>query len=154
MRMVFCYLQLQKLKHQNNIYYKYQGSKEFYSRYKAVQEAAKSADKNDAALKTLLAALKDPFFRVRMKALNGLDLSKPNQAKLALAEVEKLAANDPKTLVQGEAIAALAKTKDKKYLSLYEKGITVVSNSVSGNSLAALATVAPEKKLLMQIKLI
>ncbi|AKH93355.1 M1 family peptidase [Elizabethkingia anophelis] len=123
----------------------YQGSKEFYSRYKAVQEAAKSADKNDAALKTLLAGLKDPFFRIRMKALNGLDLSKPNQAKLALAEVEKLASNDPKTLVQGEAIAALAKTKDKKYQSLYEKGITAVSNSVSGNSLAALATVAPEK---------
>lgn len=55
-----------------------------------------------------------------MKALNGLDLSKPNQAKLALAEVEKLASNDPKTLVQGEAIAALAKTKDKN-ISPYMK---------------------------------
>ncbi len=80
-----------------------------------------------------------------MAALSGLDLSKQNQAKLALAEVEKMVANDPKTLVQGEAIAALAKTNDKKYQSLYEKGITAVSNSVSGNSLAALATIAPDK---------
>ncbi|KAF5305351.1 hypothetical protein FQR65_LT18717 [Abscondita terminalis] len=124
-----CYPRITDNKTPEQYLLQYQNSKEFYSRYKAVQEAAKSADKNDAALKTLSAALKDPFFRIRMEALNGLDLSKPNQSKLALAEVEKLAANDPKTMVQGEAIAALAKTKDKKYQSLYEKGITVVSNA-------------------------
>ncbi|MEH7887936.1 M1 family metallopeptidase [Elizabethkingia meningoseptica] len=123
----------------------YQNSKELQSRYKAVQDAIKNADKSETSLKTLVAALKDPFYRVRMAALSGLDLSKQNQAKLALAEVEKMVANDPKTLVQGEAIAALAKTNDKKYQSLYEKGITAVSNSVSGNSLAALATIAPDK---------
>ena len=123
----------------------FSNSKEFINRYKAVENAVENASKNPAAVKTLVAGLKDPYFRVRMKALSGLDLSKPDQAKLALSEVEKLAANDPKTLVQGAAIATLAKTKDKKYLPLFEKGMNAVSNSVKGNSFSGIASVDPAR---------
>jgi aminopeptidase N len=42
-----------------------------------------------------------------------MDLSNPEQMKALGAEVEKLASNDPKTLTQAAAIAALAKTKEK-----------------------------------------
>ena len=56
-------------------------------------------------------------------------MSQPDQAKAALSEVEKIASNDPKTLVQAAAISALGKTKDKKYLPLFEKGMSAVSNS-------------------------
>ncbi len=122
----------------------YQTSKDFYSRFKAVEGAA-AQNTSDAGLKTLVAALKDPYFRVRMEALKGLDLSKPAHTKLALAEVEKLATNDPKTLVQGAAISAIAKTKNTKYVPLFEKGINAVSNSVKGNSLGALAEIDPVK---------
>jgi aminopeptidase N len=123
----------------------YQNSKEFLSRYKAVENAAETASKNPAALKTLTAALKDSNFRIRMKALSGLDLSKADQAKSALAEVEKMANSDPKTLVQGSAISALGKTKDKKYLPLFEKGMNAVSNSVKANSLSAIAAIDPSR---------
>lgn len=123
----------------------YQNSKSLYSRQQAVEAAIKNAKNSEAALKTLVAALKDPFFRIRMKALSGLDLSQENQAKMALSLVEKLAKEDPKTLVQGAAIAALGKTKDTKYEPLYEKGIQAVSNSVRGNTLVALAAINPEK---------
>ena len=123
----------------------YQNSKEFLSRYKAVENAGENASKNPIALKTLVAALKDENFRIKMKALSGLDLSKADQAKVAISEVEKMASNDPKTLVQGSAIAALAKTKDKKYLPLFEKGMNAVSNAVKANSLSGIAAVAPEK---------
>jgi len=123
----------------------YQNSKEFLSRYKAVENAAENASKNPAALKTLTAALKDSNFRIRMKALSGLDLSKADQAKSALAEVEKMANSDPKTLVQGSAISALGKTKDKKYLPLFEKGMNAVSNSVKANSLSAIAAIDPSR---------
>ncbi|SFJ13472.1 aminopeptidase N [Kaistella treverensis] len=123
----------------------YQNSKEFLSRYKAVENAAENASKNVAAVKTLTAALKDSNFRIRMKALSGLDLSKADQAKSALAEVEKMANSDPKTLVQGSAISALGKTKDKKYLPLFEKGINAVSNSVKANSLSAIAAIDPSR---------
>ena len=45
----------------------------------------------------------------------------PEDAKDFLADVEKLAQNDPKTLVQGAAIGVLAKTKNPKYTSLFGK---------------------------------
>ena len=123
----------------------YTNSKEFLSRYKAVENAVENKGVNPASLKTLVAALKDSNFRIRMKALSGLDLSKPDQAKIALSEVEKMASNDPKTLVQSAAISALAKTKDKKYLPLFEKGINAVSNSVKGSSLTGISLVDPAK---------
>ena len=123
----------------------YQNSTQFLSRYKSVENAIENLTKNPAALKTVVAALKDSNFRIRGKALVGLDLSKPDQAKAALAEVEKMASSDPKTLVQGAAISALGKIKDKKYLPLFEKGMNAVSNSVKANSLAGIAAVDPSR---------
>ncbi|WP_226065625.1 M1 family metallopeptidase [Kaistella polysaccharea] len=123
----------------------YQNSKEFLSRYKAVDNATENVAKNPAALKTLTAALKDSNFRIRMKALSGLDLTKADQAKSVLSEVEKMASSDPKTLVQGAAISALAKMKDKKYLPLFEKGMNAVSNAVKANSLSAIVAIDPSR---------
>ncbi len=119
----------------------YSNSKEFLSRYKAVDNTSTDA----TSLKLLVAALKDENFRIRMKALEKLDLSKPDQQKVAASDVEKLASNDPKTLVQGAAIAALAKTKDKKYLPIFDKGMNAVSNSVKANSLTGIASLDPAR---------
>ncbi|MDG4654263.1 M1 family metallopeptidase [Chryseobacterium arthrosphaerae] len=120
-------------------------SKEFKSRYNALTGIKDQVGKNPAAIRLLAAALKDPFFRVRIKALELMDLTNPDQMKALGAEVEKIAVNDPKTLTQAAAIAALAKTKDKKYLPIYEKGVNAVSNAVKANSLNALITIDPSK---------
>ncbi|HBV14671.1 M1 family metallopeptidase [Chryseobacterium carnipullorum] len=120
-------------------------SKEFKSRYKALTAIKDQVGKNPAATKLLAAALKDPYFRTRIKALQLMDLSNPEQMKALGADVEKLASNDPKTLVQAAAIAALTKTKDKKYLPMFEKGVNAVSNAVKGTSLNAVLTVDPSK---------
>lgn len=120
-------------------------SKEFKSRYKALTAIKDQVGKNPAATKLLAAALKDPYFRTRIKALQLMDLSNPEQMKALGADVEKLASNDPKTLAQAAAITALAKTKDKKYLPLFEKGVNAVSNAVKGTSLNAVLTVDPSK---------
>lgn len=120
-------------------------SKEFKSRYLALNGIKDQAGKSPAAVKLLAAALKDPFFRVRIKALNLIDLTNPEQMKALGAEVEKLASNDPKTLTQAAAIAALGKTKDKKYLPLFEKGVSAVSNAVKGSSMGALLSIDPSR---------
>lgn len=120
-------------------------SKEFKSKYNALNGIKDQVGKNPAATKLLSAALKDSFFRIRIKALELMDLSIPEQMKALAGDVEKLSVNDPKTLVQGAAIAALAKTKDKKYVSIFEKGLNAVSNSVKVNSLAAIISVDPSK---------
>lgn len=121
------------------------GSKEFKNRYKALTGIKDQVGKNASAVKLLVVALKDPFFRIRIKALELMDLTNADQMKALGAEVEKLASNDPKTLVQAAAVAALAKTKDKKYLPLFEKGVSAVSNAVKGNSLSAVLVVDPSK---------
>ncbi|KQR92587.1 peptidase M1 [Chryseobacterium sp. Leaf180] len=121
------------------------GSKELKSRYNALKAAKDQVGKNSAATKMVSAALKDPYFRVRMKTLEMIDLSNADQAKAFSSDVEKLAVNDTKTLVQGAAIAALAKTNDKKYLPVFEKGVGAVSNSVKGNSLAAVLSIDPSR---------
>jgi aminopeptidase N len=120
-------------------------SKEFKSRYLALTGIKDQAGKSPAAVKLLAAALKDPFFRVRIKALNLIDLANPEQMKALGADVEKLASSDPKTLTQAAAIAALGKIKDKKYLPLFEKGVNAISNAVKGSSMGALLSIDPSK---------
>ncbi len=122
----------------------YETANAFLSKYKALDNAALNAV-NASALKTLTLGLSDPNFRLRLKALEGLDLSRSDHQKASLSKVEQLASSDPKTLVRGAALGALSKTRNVKYLSLYEKGAGELSNSVKGNSLAALAQLDPQK---------
>lgn len=119
-------------------------SKEFLSRYKALL-GIKEDLSNPASVKLLSAALKDPFFRIRIKALELSDLTDAEQNKYLIADVEKIAAEDSKTLVQAAAISALAKTKNKKYMPLFEKGMNVVSNAVKANSFLAIMATDPSK---------
>lgn len=121
------------------------GSKEYKSKSIALSNIKEDAGKNPAAIKLFAAALKDPFFRIREQALEQIDLTIPEQAKALTADVEKLASNDPKTLVQAAAISALVKTKNAKYTSIYEKGLNAVSNAVKGSSLAGVAEIDPTK---------
>ncbi|MGS0749150.1 M1 family metallopeptidase [Halpernia sp. GG3] len=129
------------------------GSKDYFAKYLAVKDAAKKADKNPAALKTLVAALKDPFFRLKIQALDALDLTNADEAKMALGSVEKLAQSDTKTLVQAAAISALVKTKNAKYLPWYEKNMSAVSNAVKASSLAGIAAIDPSKAAALAEKL-
>lgn len=117
----------------------YSTGTDFLSRYSAVDAATALVEKDDTALKILTAALKDSNFRIRMKAVSALNLSKPTHSKAALTAIEKIASNDPKTLVQSSALAALIKTNDRKYLPLFEKQLTSPSNAVKAASFAGIA---------------
>ncbi len=131
----------------------YANTKDFYGRYTAVEKVSELESKTDAANKLLLAALKDPYYRVRIKALEGLDLSNTAVFKLVGADVEKLASNDPKTLVQAAAINALSKTKSSKYASIYENGSNAISNAVKAASVSAMTSLDPAKAASLMGKL-
>lgn len=122
----------------------YQQTPDFYSRFKAVKKATASPLDKDA-LQILVAALDDDNFRIVIEALDGLDLSNKEHQKLALKKVEKLAHSHPKTLVRASAISALVDTGDKKYLSIYEKGMNEVSNAIKAASLLGISELTPEK---------
>ena len=133
--------------------HQYLHSKDLKSRLLAIQYAKEN--QNPTTWKILLAGLKDSYFKMRIQALDALYLTKPEVAKLALAEVEKIAQSDPKTLVQAKAIGKLAELGNKKYLPIFEKGIQSASYSVQGNSAYGIAKINPEnsKKLLENIDL-
>lgn len=133
--------------------HQYLYSKDLKSRLLAIQYAKEN--QNPTTLKILLAGLKDSYFKMRIQALDALDLTKPEVAKLALAEVEKIAQSDPKTLVQAKAIGKLAELGNKKYLPIFEKGIQSASYSVQGNSAYGIAKIdsANSKSLLEKIDL-
>ena len=133
--------------------HQYLHSKDLKSRLLAIQYAKEN--QNPTTLKILLAGLKDSYFKMRIQALDALDLTKPEVVKLALAEVEKIAQSDPKTLVQAKAIGKLAELGNKKYLPIFEKGIQSVSYSVQGNSAYGIAKIdsANSKSLLEKIDL-
>ena len=121
------------------------GSKEYKSKSIALSNIKEADAKNSAVIKLLTAALKDPFFRIREQALELVDLTNADQMKALGTDVEKLASNDPKTLVQAAAISALSKTKNAKYNPIFEKGLNAVSNAVKASSLAGVAELDPTK---------
>lgn len=126
-------------------FHQYLHSKDLKSRLLAIQNAKENLGKNPAALKTLLAALKDSSHNLRVEAIDKLDVTIPEVSKTALSELEKIANTDPKTLVQAKAIAKLAETKDKKYLPVFDKALNSKSNSVKGNAIFGISNVAPER---------
>ncbi|WP_212906103.1 M1 family aminopeptidase [Capnocytophaga stomatis] len=113
--------------------FQYQHAKDYKSRSQAV-EFAQYEQHNEL----LLRAIKDPFYEIRIEALNALAGQKLSSK--VLSEIEKIAKNDPKNLVKSAAMWTLASTGNKKYLSVFEKALSVHSASVKNAALNGIAT--------------
>ncbi|GET46388.1 M1 family aminopeptidase [Capnocytophaga felis] len=114
--------------------FQYTHAKDYKSRSQAV-EFAQYEQHNELLLK----AIKDPFYQIRMEALNALAGQKLSSK--VLSEIEKIAKNDPKNLVKSAAMWTLAATKSKKYLPVFEKALSVHSASVKNAALNGIATI-------------
>jgi aminopeptidase N len=108
----------------------------YEDRYNAILYLSNHQD-NDEAFKSLMKAMNDKYFEIKILALRNIDLSKKFR-KEAIKVVETLATTDTKTKVQGEAILVLAKLIDPKYKPIYERGINNPSYSIKSNSIIAL----------------
>ncbi len=82
------------------------------------------------------AGLKDPYFRIRMKALGSFGNAKLTEA--TIATIENLAKNDPSKLVRADAISVLGRLKNATYAAQFENYIKDSSYSVAGAALLAL----------------
>ncbi len=118
----------------------------FVDRREALDFAAK--DQASAANRaTLLAALNDKFYNIRLAAAEALKLDDPAVAKAAAPALRKLAATEKEPWVQASLLGALAKLKDKKDEAYFTKQLTSQSYNVQGAALRALATVQPAQAL-------
>ena len=119
--------------------YQMQRAKSLKSRMQAVS-APMAPDGKDI----LLAALKDPFFQVRIQALQKLASYELNAKEMAM--VEKIASSDPKNLAKSAAIWVLATSKYKnKYVSLFEKYLETPSGAIKNAAINGIARTDPAR---------
>lgn len=111
---------------------KYYGHKK-----EALLEVAKKQDDKNA-FDAVAAAMNDPFYKIRMLALENINLINKNSKKRAIENIKTIANNDPKTLVQAVAIETLGKLTDPTYKPIFEKALQSKSYSVMGKALVAM----------------
>ncbi|MFY7899181.1 MAG: M1 family aminopeptidase [Chitinophagaceae bacterium] len=121
--------------------YKYAAN--FLDRREAIDHCSRNK-KEAAALDLLKQALKDPYFKLRNRAM--LQLTDATDTE-TMKTIEKMATTDVNRLSRSVAIDVLAKTKDKKYLPLYVSTVNDSSYTVAGAALDALATIDEEKAI-------
>jgi len=122
----------------DNYVYQFNNAKHYLDRKLALEEIAKEQQTNKVAFNTVIKALNDPYYKIRVLALEKVDLFQKHTKKDAITKIEKLAQNDPKTLVRAEAISVLGKLIDPIYRPIYVRGMQSESFSVIGNSLVSL----------------
>ncbi|PQJ74282.1 M1 family metallopeptidase [Polaribacter gangjinensis] len=116
-----------------------------------LQVAKRQEDKN--AFDAIVNALDDDAYKIRILALQQIDLINKFAKKDAIQKIMKMANNDPKTLVQAEAIHTLGKLTDPELKPIFLKALESQSYSVLGKALVSMyyvdkpAAIAKSKQL-------
>ncbi len=115
--------------------FQYNNARTYIDRRETIDYA--SAHKNEpAAFALLKSALRDPYAGIRRITLEKLvDTVLDTEMN---STIEQIALSDSNKFVRGRAVDVLAKTKDKKYLYVYEKGVKDSSYALAGSSLKAI----------------
>ncbi|PQB06925.1 peptidase M1 [Polaribacter filamentus] len=98
--------------------------------------AKKQEDKD--AFNAVVYALDDTSYKIRILALQQIDLINKFSKKDVIQKIMDIANTDSKTLVQAEAINTLGKLTDPALKPIFEKGLQSKSYSVLGKSLVSL----------------
>ena len=130
----------QKSLHQYN--FQYAHAPLYLDRLEGLLVAAKNVN-DPESFNTLLAALKDPYYNIRLTALKVIDLKDAAIARKLLPEIQRLAELDPNTAVKAEAINMLGVVGSSAYLPAFASGLKSQSYTVQAAALAALAKQQP-----------
>ncbi|TYP99194.1 aminopeptidase N [Tenacibaculum adriaticum] len=132
-------------------------AKYYTHKREALLEVAIKQDNKDA-FEAIAEAMNDPFYKIRMLALENINLINKNSKKREIETIKKIANNDPKTLVQATAIETLGKLTDPELKTIFEKALESPSYSVMGKALVALyyidkpMAIAKSKELPNEVK--
>ncbi|CAM1333306.1 M1 family aminopeptidase [Tenacibaculum aestuariivivum] len=103
----------------------------------ALIEVAKKQD-DKKAFDAIANAMDDAFYKIRILALENINLVNKNVKKRVIERITEIAINDSKTLVKAAAIETLGKLTDPELKSVFEKGLESKSYTVLGKSLVAM----------------
>jgi aminopeptidase N len=118
----------------------------FVDRNEALAAAAENL-KDKAAQEIIISALKDPYFEIRIAAIELLDLKNPQISSQVLPTILNLAKTDPKTLVRAAAINAIGALKDKTYIALFRIAVKDQSYAISAVGLNSLSVLEETEAL-------
>ena len=115
-------------------------------------EALEAAIKNKAAKESqhiLEAALRDKFYKIKMKAIQALDLSNEDTISRYLKSLKDIAINDSNNQVRAAAIIALSESKMSDHTALFKKSLHTESYAIQAAALNALGKSSPSEALLL-----
>ncbi|MHB0755344.1 M1 family aminopeptidase [Polaribacter sp. M15] len=107
-----------------------------------LQILGKQDDKN--VFNAVVSALNDESYKIRILALQKIDLINKFSKKDAIRKIMQMANNDPKTLVQAEAIHTLGKLTDLELKPIFVEALNSKSYSVLGKALVSMYYVDKE----------
>lgn len=124
-----------------------QNAVEYKHRREALLEIVKKQDDKDA-FNAVASALNDPSYKIRILALQNIDLINKFSKKATIQKIMRMANEDPKTLVQAAAVETLGKLTDPELTPIFVKALESKSYSVLGKAIVAMYYV--DKQLAIQ----
>jgi aminopeptidase N len=125
--------------------YQFKNTDGFVHQFQALTQLLEDTLATDT--KQILAeALDNDFWVIRQTALGALEEQLTEADTALLEKVEQLARQDPRSLVQADAISLLASVDAEKYQELFRQTLEDSSYAVMGTSLAAYAQTSATNK--------
>lgn len=112
-------------------------------------DTAVNYQSENEAQKMIIAALKDPYYGLQIKAIKALELTNNNVRDAALPILELLATTDKNTLVRAVAIIALGQLKTPENLALFKEALNSQSYAIQGATLNAIGFLDVKESLIL-----
>ncbi|MDB5005553.1 MAG: peptidase [Mucilaginibacter sp.] len=118
----------------------------YMDRFEAIDKATPEQG-SEGARKVMLAALKDKYYGLRIKAIRGLNMANDDVRNPAQPILLSIAQNDENTLVRAAAISVLGKLKAAGMMSAFKEALKSQSYAVQGSALVAISLQDPAQAL-------
>ncbi|MEO8887408.1 MAG: M1 family metallopeptidase [Mucilaginibacter sp.] len=122
--------------------YQYFNAPLYLDRFEAI-DAALAVQNDKEAQRVLIAALKDKYYGLRIKAIKGLNMANDDVRNAAQSILTSLAQTDDNTLVRAAALNILAKLKVPGNMPLFKQALNSESYAVQGAALIGIVALDP-----------
>jgi len=118
----------------------------YLDRFEAINAAA-GHQSDKGAQRVIIAALKDKYYGLRIKAIKALNMSNDDIHAAAVPVLTSLAQSDENTLVRAAAISSIAKLKIAANVEIFKQALNSQSYAIQGAALSAIAITDPAQAL-------
>jgi len=118
--------------------FQYKNAPLYVDRLEALNAAIKTPS-DELAQEIIMATTADKFYKLRISAIEVLDLSRKTTKTIVLPFLKDIINHDEKTLVKAAAINAMANLKDSSNDAIYKEALTSKSYAIQAAALGAIA---------------